>query len=286
MSGATPPEMEEFDLSQLLLDQAKGQQQDRSRTGSTGSGSYTYHDGSQPRQVQSRASTSSLNCSQHQNQTPNRQSSGESNDYSLNNAPTIFATSPMPTSDVNYNQDYQYGNAYQNQTQAQSDYSNGQQDQSWINYLQDEQQQQYQQQQPQQQPQQQQQQHYQQSSYSQYDQSTGQESVASTSYNPAWSDQFVQQQNGTGYDQQQQQIDIGNGAWSGMNGMNGMSGDMNAITSDNSFQEDFAQLYALPFTELLQKVLYCITELIFSQNPLSKWFSSSHTTTRRQWIHE
>lgn len=245
MSGATPPEMDDF--SQLLLNQAKGQ---RERTGSTGSGSYYAY--AEPEQLNSRGSSSGTG----QRQNSQRQNSGESinplhqDSYSLNNPPTIFATSPMPTSEVSYNQDYQY-NAYQN---GQSDYGNAQQpqtnpDQFWTNYIQEDGQQQQQQQQqypPQQQPQQQpqlQNQQFNQQSYPQYDQS-GANNIASTSYNPAWSEQFVQQQqqNGGGFGQQ---VDMGNGGW---NGMNGLPGAINAPTNDNTFQDDLAEMCVHPLS--------------------------------------
>lgn len=236
MSGATPPEMDDF--SQLLLNQAKGQ---RERTGSTGSGSYYAY--GEPEQLNSRGSTSSLR------QNSQRQSSGESNgngnnplhqdSWSLNNPPTIFATSPLPTPAVNYNQDYQY-NAYQ----GQQDSGNGQQpqtnpDQFWTSYIQEDgqQQQQYpsQQQQTQAPPMGQQ---FNQQSYPQYDQS-GSNNVASTSYNPDWSQQFVQQQqqqNGGGFGQQ---VDMGNGGW---DGMNGMPGSINAQSNDDSFQNELVEM--------------------------------------------
>jgi hypothetical protein len=243
MSGATPPEMDDF--SQLLLNQAKGQ---RERTGSTGSGSYYAY--AEPEQLHSRGSTSSLR------QNSQRQSSGESNNplhqdsFSLNNPPTIFATSPMPTpASIDYNQSYQY-DTYQ----SQNDYGNSQQSQSnpeqfWTNYIQDDGQQQ-QQQYPQQLQQNDQQ--YNQQSYPQYDPS-GSNNVASTSYNPIWSEQFVQQQqqqqeNG-GYGQQ---VDMGNGAWNGMNGMSGATS-----SNDNSFQDDLAEMCVDPL--LPRPSCSCIT---------------------------
>lgn len=234
MSGMTPPEMED-DFARLLLNQAKGQQRDRA--GSTGSNSYYYEE---PSQLHSRQSTGSLNRqnSLHRHSSDSTSNPSHQDSFALNNQPTIFATSPMPVQDGGYLQQQQDVAYYNNGYQQQNDYANGQQaqgnaDQFWTNYIQEDGQQQPPQLQQQDQTFMQNQQTYPQYSQNIENDNTG----ASTSYNPLWSEQFVQQQNGGGYGQQ---ADLGNGGWNGMNG-NPVGAD-HASNNDSSFQDELAEM--------------------------------------------
>lgn len=240
MSGMTPPS-EYDDFSELLNRQAREGQQ-RHRTNSSESNPYYTYD--EPRQLHSRGSMSSLN----RQNSLNRSSSLHQDSYPLDNQPTIFATSPMPGSAASSNpfpqQNHQTYDSFS--AQNQGDYVNGQQgqqstDQFWTNYIQDDGQQ------LQQPPQIQQpdQQAFNQANYHQYDQAPlDQNNGASTSYNPAWSQQFVQQQqqqqqNGVDYSVSQNDSVGGGGGWSGINGM---SGSMDATGNDSALQEELAEL--------------------------------------------